>query len=103
MATKKGKTGGETAENKSRKGGKYKCTLEKVRTGLDPKLQGIVLSVKGKAKPETTAAYHGLDENAEREAKVDVIAKLKDPGQTVPNLAVVRTIGQIVTGIVGAG
>lgn len=77
----------------------YEYSLEQqddVTTNLDPQLQKIILQAQsGKAIDPTIGKA-----SASGEVLVDVIAKLRDPGQDVPGLKVVRVIGDIVTGVV---
>jgi subtilisin family serine protease len=73
--------------------------LEEVKdapTNLDPHLQQVIQAIKSDLPVDRSV----FTESETGEIEVDVLAKLKDPDQEVPQLKVVQTIGQIVTGTV---
>ncbi|HYM61620.1 MAG TPA: S8 family peptidase [Thermoanaerobaculia bacterium] len=63
-------------------------------TALDPRLQNKLLSFRAKQLPGGDPG----DELSVGSTPVDVLARLNDPAQAVPDLTVVTTIGKIVTG-----
>jgi subtilisin family serine protease len=70
-----------------------------IETNLDPHLQDVLLAQESGAplfENAVAAPFEGQG------VVVDVIAKLANPAEPVPGLEVVRTIGDIVTGTVGA-
>jgi subtilisin family serine protease len=68
-----------------------------VLTELDPHLQHLLLA---HAEGELPGAGSGIVNRQGGQLRVDVIAKLKSPGQKVPGLDVARTAGDLVTGTV---
>jgi subtilisin family serine protease len=62
-------------------------------TNLDPHLQQVIQAVEADLPVDRSV----LAESETGEIEVDVLAKLKNPDQEVPQLKVVQTIGQIVT------
>jgi subtilisin family serine protease len=67
-----------------------------VDTNLDPHLQDILIARRTGRDVDPTLVYAAADGTT----RVDVIAKLKDPGAAIPGFDPVRRIGNIVTGSV---
>ena len=79
---------------------KYTIQQEDVLNELDPDLQRIILMRRtGQPLPPDLVKTVTEEDNQVFTA-VDVIARLKYPGQTVPGLWVVQKIGPFVTGLV---
>jgi subtilisin family serine protease len=79
---------------------KYTIHKEDVLADLDPDLQRIILMRRqGLPLPPHLVETVTEEDNQEFTA-IDVIARLKHPGQTVPGLWVVQKIGPFVTGLV---
>ena len=77
----------------------YRSEQEDVLTELDPQLQSIILARRqGQELPRNL--IEKVTEDGKEYIAVDVIARLKTPGQVVPGLWVVQTIGPFVTGLV---
>jgi hypothetical protein len=77
----------------------YTTAEEDVLTDLDPDLQSIILARRN-GDPLPAHLVETVEDNGQVFTAVDVIARLKEPGQKIPGLWVVQEIGPIVTGLV---
>jgi subtilisin family serine protease len=77
----------------------YTIQQENVLTDLDPDLQKIIL-IRQQGGELPAHLVETVTDNNQVFTAIDVIARLKPPGEPIPGLWVVRRIGPFVTGLV---